>query len=349
MKEIDHKMRNRKRLFGIYLPFFLLLILGAIALKTVATIGFFNNRYDYFTNRTIPLIGNILIAVSIVSFIIYIIATQRSIKLIPSFSSPANYIPSAAVSAALVFMILHFFGVFKRGLSLSNIYDTPLTSWLAIILAVLAGLSIVYFVLNTIFIRTVSARRANYGLFVIIFLALYLAYLYFDQGAPINSPIKIADQLAYAFASVFFLYEVRLSLGREKWKAYIIFGFAAAALCAYSSIPSLITYFAKSKTVISNSIYESILTFTLFLFISLKLLLTDKLVENSEDPFIEKLKEAAEKRASELMPTAEESEEATEEAAEEIPDENQISILDIESLPVGENTEEENEITDTEE
>ena len=59
-------------------------------------------------------------------------------------------------------------------------------------------------------------------------------------------------------------------------------------------------------------------------------MLTDKLIEKKEAPFIEKLKEAAAKREDELNPTDEEVEESsdTEQTVEE-PDEKQISILDM--------------------
>ena len=323
------KMRNRIRLFGLYLPFFILLTVAAITLKTIATIGYYNYNYHYFTNKSLPTIANSLVLAAIVFFIIYIISSTRSIRLIPSFSSPANYVPSAVVSASLVFMIIHLARTARAS-------EALIIKGLSVALLVFAALSIVYFALNTIFIRTISARRANFGFFIIIFLGLYLAFLYFDPTEPINSPIKTADQLAYAFAAVFFLYEIRLSLGREKWKSYIIFGFIAALLTAYSAIPSLITYFA-TKRVVSNSIYESILTFSVFLFITLKLLLTDKLIEKKEAPFIEKLKEAAAKREAELNHTAEEVEEdAVEEEAVEEPDEKQISILDMKTEGDGE-------------
>ena len=321
-------MKNRTRLFGIYLPFFILLTLVAITLKTVATVGFFEYNYHFFTNKPLPIIANSLMAAAILFFIIYIIVACKEIKLIPSFSSPANYVPSAIISASLIFMIMHLLNEFFYEPKFSIHGKIVITTWLALILAIFAALSIAYFALNTIFIRTVSIRRANFGLCAIIFLGLYLAYLYFDTSAPINSQIKISDQLAYAFAAVFFLYEIRLSLGREKWKSYIIFGFIAAALSAYSSIPALITYFA-TKRVISNSIYESILTFSIFLFVVLKLALINRLIEKKEDAFVEKLKEAAKKRETELNPITTENEEPIpEEEQIEEPDENQISILD---------------------
>lgn len=329
-------MKNRIRIFGAYLPFFILLTVAAISLKTVATVGFFNYRHHYFTNQTLPLIANILIAVCAVFFIIYILSARAEVKLIPNFSSPANYAPSSAVAAALVFMMIHLIKAFLHS-------QTPIIKWISLILSFFALLSIVYFALNAIFTRTVSVRRANFGLFTVIFLALYLAYLYFDTEAPINSPIKIADELAYAFAAVFFLYEIRLSLGREKWKAYIIFGFIAALLTAYSSIPALITYFV-SEVEISNSVYESILSLSIFIFITAKLFLTDRLTEQKESPFIEKLKKAAEKREHDLTASAEPYQAPTNEEVLDNCDKNQISILDAssfkeENFPEAENTE----------
>ena len=319
-------MKNKTKLFGIYLPFFMLLLIAALTLRTIATTGYFNFRFGYFTNSSLPGIADALIIGTIVFFIIYIVAANRNTSLIPSFSSPANYIPSAAVSASLIFMILHLIKVFISS-------DSSLNKWLSLIISVFAALSIIYFALNTIFVRHISARRANFGLFFIIFLSLYLAYLYFDDSTPINSPIKITDQMAYLFSAVFFLYEVRLSLGREKWNLYIIFGFITAILTAYSSIPNLITYFITGKTI-SNSIYESILTFSIFLYALLKLLLTDKLTVTEPSPFVSQLSAAAKARELEMNPIkrSEEETEITEASEEnELPDENQISILEIEN------------------
>ena len=317
-------MKHRTKLFGIYLPFFILTTVGAIVLRTVAAVNYFNYEYGYFTNESLPAIANALIAASFFFFLIYIISTRAKVSLIPSFSSPANYIPSAAVSASLVFMIIHLAKVFINE-------EQSINKWLALVILIFAALSIIYFALNTIFIRTVSVRRANFGLCTIAFFGLYLAYLYFDKSLPINAPAKIVDQIAYVFAAVFFLYEIRLSLGREKWRSYMIFGFGAAIFSAYSSIPSLITYFVNGE-VISNSIYESILTLSVFLFAIFKLFLTDKLVERKESPVVTELKAAAERRNAEIYPTPEPlpEEELSEEAEEsEAPDENQYSILDI--------------------
>ena len=330
-------MNNKIRLFRIYLPFFIILTIGAVTLKTVAIINSFDFANHFFESNVLPSIANVLIAAAIFFFIIIISTCVRNnIKLIPIFSSPANYIPSAVISAALVFLGIRLFKNFIYS-------ETLLTKWLSLILVIFALLSIGYFILNTIFIRTVSARRANFGLFTVIFLALYLAHLYFDTAAPINSPIKISDQLAYAFAAAFFLYEIRLSLGREKWKLYIIFAFITAILTAYSSIPALITYFVRGEEI-SNSIYESLLTLSICLFSLLKLLMTYYLTERKEASFVQNLKAASIRREIQLSHTLEEFHvnETLHEAESEIIDEpleNQLSILDIKPTEVEEEEE----------
>lgn len=317
-------MRNKTRLFGTYFPFLIILFLGALTLRSIALISYFNYDFHYFTAKTLPRIADGLVALATVFFIIYIIGTRKKLSLIPSFSSPANYIPSAALAAALVFATIRFLKTF--------LYSTsPILRLLAFFLAALAILSIAYLFLNTAFVRTVSIRRATFGLSIIVFLAVYLTYLYFDGSTPITSPVKTVDQLVYAFAAVFFLYEIRLSLGREKWKPYLLFGFITALLSAYSAIPAIIVYFVNGEAV-SHSIYESILTFSIFIFAASKILLVDKLTDSNESQFITKLKEAAAKREEELNPKSEISEPQEEIVKEaEAPDENQISILEMRS------------------
>lgn len=331
-------MRNKTRLWGMYLPFFILMILGAVTLRTIAFITDFNFKYHYFISNTLPAIANALIAAVIFFFIIYIIGIKRKPNLIPDFSSPANYIPSAALAAALAFIAVEFFFSYRSysaTLELAKYMKSFPTNIAALnvisILLIFAAIfSIVYLVLNTVFIRTVSARRATFGLAIIIFFSLYLSYLYFDSSAPITSPIKTVDELTYAFTAVFFLYEIRLSLGREKWRAYLIFGFIAAALAAYSAIPAIIIYFAYGR-VIANSLFGTVLTLAVLIFISSKLMLVDRLTEADESPFVTKMKEHAARREEELNPKFNDTDSETEIIEQsETPDENQISILDAE-------------------
>ena len=95
--------------------------------------------------------------------------------------------------------------------------------------------------------------------------------------------------MAYLFAALFFLYETRLSMGRERWGAYTAFGLIASLLTAYSSIPSLICYLA-TKNLISHSIYETVFTLSLFIFITSRLLVALFAEEDKESDFTRRLK-----------------------------------------------------------
>jgi hypothetical protein len=188
-----------------------------------------------------------------------------------------------------------------------------LKSIFLIIIGFLAILSTAHFILASITTAVSSERRADFGIITVLFLALYAAYLYFDSSLPINSPIKIVDEMTYISSALFFLYETRISIGREKWPRYTALGFVTMILTAYSSLPALITYIADGTTV-SNSIFETVLTLTIFLFVLSRLALSSSLKEKKESSTVSIIKAAADKRSAELEPTTfeEEAPEATE-------------------------------------
>ena len=80
---------------------------------------------------------------------------------------------------------------------------------------------------------------------------------------------------------------------------YAAVGLAAAALCLYSAIPSLITYFVKGE-LISASLEENLLTLSLFVFITTRLAVVAILPENKETAGITALRTAAEERRREI-------------------------------------------------
>ena len=162
--------------------------------------------------------------------------------------------------------------------------------------------------------------RSDLGIIVLVFLCAYVAYIFFDKSTPINAPVKTATMMAFLFFSLFFLYETRLSLGREKWHLYVAFAFISSIISAYASIPALIVYIIKGD-VIGISIYETVLVFAFFIFSTFKLFLVGELVPERGSNVVNKLIASATERIHELKPA-----EPAEEKIEEL-DENQFSIL----------------------
>jgi hypothetical protein len=282
----------------------------------------------------------------LVGFIIFLFTytfrVKKDMKLIADFTSPSTYAPTGIVGAALLFVGIHFFTLASESLDRISIlkeYGTAsarleanterILLILAIAVGLLALLSAVHFVLCALIENGISFGRANFGLVTVAFLSLYAIYLYFDNSAPVNNPDKILNELAYLFAAVFFLYETRLSIGRERWRGYIAFGFIAALISAYSSIPSLIYYFANGGEI-SRSIYEMILSSAIFIFASARILLTAELIEDTESEFAMIFKAASEERSAEITPpepTPAEPEAI--ESPDEALDENQLTIDDV--------------------
>lgn len=339
-------MRSKLKHFGIYLPVFLLALVSTVTLRTTALFLNFNFYTGYFSEKLLISISNAIVVSAVLFFISYVFFTKQKLNLIADFTSPATYVPTGLVGVALIFLSIHLFSyagdvsdyidlLFRIGDSsaLSEIPTQRILLIIAIITAVFALVSTVHFALTALLEHHSSTLRAAFGLCTAVFLCLYAIYLYFNSELPMNSPNKSLDEMAYLAAAVFFLYEIRLSLGREKWRAYIALGFIAALLLAYSSIPSLILYF-KEDRMISNSIYETALTFALFIFVSSRLLLTSSLIEDKPSEISKMLDFASEKRSEEInaAQSAPESVEISGEAISELPDtadDNQISIDDV--------------------
>lgn len=307
-------MKKRAKLFGIYLPIFIVLIIAAVTLRTVALFLNFNPQTSYFSGKALITTADIIVIVGTVFMFSYVFFHSGSMKLIPSFTTSATYVPVGILSISSVFIIEHLISMsteLKEYISYLKMLSTPsakatlssqyILFFLIIAAIIFAALSIAHFVLTAIDERQTNTKRAGFGICTVVFLAVYSTYLYFDTTLPLNAPNKIVDQMAYLFSALFFLYETRLSLGREKWKSYIAFGFIASLITAYSSIPSALYYFATDR-ITSNSVYEIALTFALFIFITARLFLTGELIEDKPSHNVKNLMKFADMRNAEINP-----------------------------------------------
>ena len=291
-----------KKRYGIYPSLALLITAISITVRCIACFTALDYQSGYFTSSLGAVAGWIEAAGCLILFSYLFVAKKGS--FVASFNSPTTYIPTGTLAMAMFFMALE---LFTKRATLS----TP-AKYVAPAAAALAVLAIVYFILTALIDERHDLTRASLGLFAVLFLSAYAAYLYFNTDLPINSPNKLTDQAAYLSAAVFFLYEIRISLGREKWRAYTGFGFISASLLAYASIPELILY-AVNGDVIANSIYESVMTFALFIFITARLAASASAKEDAECEFVSILKDAAYAREAQIKTATPDIEEEIEE------------------------------------
>lgn len=281
MKETT-KMKKANKLIDLYVLATLLLTAGAITLRTVAHFLDYNDVTKHFNDKTLFSISAWLIFGTVLFAATFCIFARERIDLASTSNTPLTYIPSGILTVALVFMGF----VALTGVREFSSPALSILKYLSIGISLFAFAAAVFFFFNVLNLKRESLYKSILCICVVIFLILYSAFLYFNkQALPTNAPSKIIDQMAYLFSAIFFVYETRIPLGRALWKPYIIFGLIAASLSAYSSIPSIILYIARGE-LISLSITESILTFTLFIFSLSRVCLTKYL------PDMEKCKAA---------------------------------------------------------
>ena len=277
-------MNSHAKGLRLYLYLYLIALLSTCTMRTLALLLFYDEASYYFTSKTLINISNAVLVASAFLCLTYIFTGTR-VRLKASFSTPATYVPTGLIATALLFML--------RYLLLPKSSETATA--LSLFCAVLAVISAIHFFLNSFISEERTPLRSGFAVGTVIFLSAYAALIYFDITLPYNAPAKLADEMAYLFCAIFFLYEARISLGRSLWHLYIAFGLIAGILTAYSAIPSLALYLAEG-TVPSLCIEETVLTLSLFIFITFRLLLVLSLRDAGEPKAITAMAGYAENR-----------------------------------------------------
>lgn len=293
-----HRRLNMKLIrdrHGIYTPAFCFLVFCAVTLRTIALFIGYDTVTGYYTT-VLGKVADVFSAVSVLFFLSYALVFRKDTGHEISFSSPAAYVPAGIVASALPFLSKQLFSTVTGVQDVARTLPMRVT---AVFCAFLAIPAVLFFLLCILVPRTASKLRGECGILTALAFALYAAYLYFGTALPINAPGKLTEQCAYLLIAIFFLYETRIALGRECRPLYSAFGFAAAFLAAYTSLPALIFYFAKDL-VVTDSLPAAVLTFGLFLFIFLRVLLAGRRDEVTQTPLTDTLFALAAAREEEV-------------------------------------------------
>ena len=277
--------------YGIYAPLLLFITLIATTLRTVAVfLGV--NAYGFFEADALSRISAWVVVAGVLLALTYPL-THRKVRVIfRDDRTPLTYLPAAVLCVGMI-----FFGaeVVPEALLLLRLYHVDALSVTAAILLALAACGALYAAAVCLIEPSLSDRRAGLGMLTVLLYGVYAAFLYYDTTLPLNAPIKITDQMTYLALSLFFLYEVRISLGREQQGMYGAFGFIGGMMATYSAIPSLLLYIIKGN-VLSFSLSETILTLTTLAFIIGRMLVYDSSPENRPIPLMGEIIRVAEVR-----------------------------------------------------
>ena len=309
--------RNSRRL-SLAIAVAAIFAVAACVLRTLACLSALESNMIYYSDQRLITAANIVLIVGAVLASAIALTMDRE-PLRANFSTPLTFVPAGIAAIALL-----IFGLCM--LAIYTVSDTPLpnvrtdtAAKLALASAILAPISAVHFLLSALLTERHTRLRAFFALGTVLIGAAYASYLYFNAGSPINAPNKITEQMAYLFASLFFLYETRISLGREMWRAYSAFGLIAATLSAYTSLPALIAYAAKGSYV-TATVESAVLLAAFSFFIFTRLCMTASAAPDSECPEMAALRKFAERRAEELI-------------SGKIEDGTQISIAELIEIP----------------
>lgn len=291
--------KNSKRL-SFYIFMMLAIAIAACVIRTLSCVWDLEDNLIYFSDKALLLSG-VIVTMAGAVLLFTSIFTQDMVALKASFSTPMTYIPTGVVAISLIALAIRLLitsGEIASPLTVLESFGKP-SCLLAVLSAILAFVSVAHFFFTAFLTERHTEKRAYFSLGTILFLAVYSTLLYFDSAAPLNSPNKITEQMACLFSAIFFLYEARISLGREMWRGYTSFGLISALLLAYSSIPAILTYFIRG-VVISASLEASVFALALFVFITARLITVTQIRDECEARGISTLREYAQRREEEL-------------------------------------------------
>ena len=300
--------KNKKRL-GIYIILMLIGTAVATVFRTIACVKDFDFESNFFNYGSLAVPADIIIVCTVLAMATYIFSPKAELRA--NFSTGATYVPTGVLGVATAFLGVK---IFSYIMALNN-YKIPANEMLSgngllrivgLISGVLAFVSIAYHFFNAFVSESRSVIRSYFSITAIAFPALYSILIFLDNSIALNESTKTLRQTAFIFIAIFLLFEARISLGREKWRLYTVFGLVSSVLAAYTSIPAIITYFVH-KEILSSAGYKSLATleeyiflFAMFIFTVARLCLTANLNENKKNELVEALKSIALARASEV-------------------------------------------------
>jgi hypothetical protein len=139
----DFRLMKRTKYIHAYLIAMVLIGLTAAVLRSVACLTDLDPHTLHYDNKVCITIANWLTASGVLIFFTYLFTEPREMRLVPSHENALTYIPSGAVSIALMLCIADRVSAIRSGAFGAN----PLLRYLTTALIALAAVSVVGFFL----------------------------------------------------------------------------------------------------------------------------------------------------------------------------------------------------------
>ncbi len=279
--------------FGPYPILATLLAVVACTLRTVATfLGV--DAFGYFENSTLYRVSVWMTVAAVLLLLTLPLAYRKRQAVLAEQTTPHTFLPSLMMGMLFLFFLGE--GIF----SLLGTLFLPTIDNLAYALTLILGLfSCIYFFSLAILESKENDRKANFGMACVLFFGVYSAYLYLNTEMPRNAHIELCEEMTWIALMLYFLYEVRIALGKQKQNLYVSFAMIGGLLCAYNVIPTFIYYIATGRLLASSFTAFLLLCGTLA-FILMRLALFAKSPVDAPIPLVENLLKLARAREEEV-------------------------------------------------
>ena len=200
----------------------------SLALRIICLFFFYDDIGYYKVGAVLPIIANIIFAVSIVGvFFLSMLCIDKKQKVMPT-TKMSQYAALLPMGALIFHVIRMFTSVFN---------DTVVNKYL---MAISALISIAFFVVIFLANKKYAVAAVYLGIGAFAYIFFSWMYVYFDFAIPINSTEKMFFYIACAGAVIFIFNEMAASFGAVRAKFYYFSLFASIIALATSSISAII-------------------------------------------------------------------------------------------------------------
>lgn len=238
--------KSYKYLSRFATAFAVLAVLGMV-MRTAALFGAYDSDIGYYkSGALLPLLFNALALPAFIGVVALFVFLPKSTceGLRPSGAS--LYVRIASVFALLTSAVPVFY-VFLGMMGDTGFYSISSSGTGTVIDAftlIFGVLSVIYFALVFSGKTENGEGHVYFGYAVILFVLMILAKTYFDFNTTMNSPNKLLLQLTLMSVMLYFLFELRFSLGNAAPRAYSAVSLVSFGLSAVCSVPAIIAFFS---------------------------------------------------------------------------------------------------------
>lgn len=264
---MQNKITPRAYLFGSAFLALLTAILRALSL-TLA----FDPASGYFTHGALPVVYRIVAILSLTALAAFPLIAFRG-KLAAK-RAPLSRVGEGGAALSAIFLFTNFI----CGCTIKS-ETLPALLWLVGLLSLLAA--IIYFIVQTPFVKASINTTAVLGSLTILSLACLIAFTYFDVTTPMNAPHKLDQHVALLAVILYLLYELRAKVEIGRPLLLATFSGVAFFLTVSVGLSDTVAYLAGAFT---SPLYlaEDLLLLALAVYIGARAMADATLFKNTD-------------------------------------------------------------------